>query len=163
MTRLTPSNGHHMDDLLIPYPYALLSSAVAFDIGARLSGRTAWSQTASKLAATGLGTAMAAGLPGFAREFSSLPEEPALRRGAAAHMICNISSLACFAAARSRRHDDGYMPTSGLFLELVGAGLLALGGLHKERQEAALEERQETAMMVHGGAQGPGARLPQEA
>lgn len=154
MTYLTPSNGHHMDGLLIPYPYALLTSAMAFDLGARLSGRTAWSQTASKLAATGLGTAMAAGLPGLAREFSVLPEQPDLRRAAAAHMVCNISSLVCFAAARSHRHDDGYMPTSGLVLELVGAGLLALGGLHKERQETAL---------AHGGTAGLEAGPPQHA
>jgi uncharacterized membrane protein len=35
-------NGHPIHPMLIPYPFALLSSALAFDTGARTAGRVGW-------------------------------------------------------------------------------------------------------------------------
>ena len=43
-------NGHPIHPMLIPYPFALLSSAVLFDVGARMQRadrKASWSQTAS--------------------------------------------------------------------------------------------------------------------
>ena len=119
--------GHPIHPMLIPYPFALLTGAVAFDVGARL-GRAGWSRTAAHMTNAGLGSALVAAVPGIVDYFGSVPRGTSTRRAALQHALCNVSALACFAAARALRGPDQRLPGSGLALSLLGTGLLSVGG-----------------------------------
>ena len=120
--------GHPIHPMLIPYPFALLSSAVLFDIGARITGRSSWSQTADHLTTAGLGSAVVAAVPGIVDYFGTIPPRSTARRSATLHALSNVSALVCFAVARSHRSDDRHLPNTGLACALAGTALLSLGG-----------------------------------
>src|SRR5215213_5295371 len=109
-------NGHPVHPMLLPYPFALLSSAVAFDVAARMTRRSTWSATARHLTGAGLGTALVAALPGVIDYYRSIPSGTPARRHATAHALFNLSALACFAFAHTRRHENGHVPIGGLVL-----------------------------------------------
>jgi uncharacterized membrane protein len=121
-------DGHPIHPMLIPYPFALLSTGAVFDIGAAITSRRAWSQTAQHLTIAGLASAVVAAVPGIVDYFGTVPPRTAARRTATQHALCNLSALACFAVVGSRRHEDGRLPSGGLTLAVVGTGLLAIGG-----------------------------------
>src|SRR5690349_21151900 len=64
---------HPVHPMLIPFPFALLSSAAVFDLGSRMTGKSSWSQTAAHLRSAGLGTALVAAVPGIVDYFGSVP------------------------------------------------------------------------------------------
>src|SRR5688572_25669340 len=103
-------NGHPIHPMLIPYPFALLSSAAVFDLGASMGGRESWSHTASHLTTAGLGTALVAAVPGVIDYFGTVPPGTTARRSATQHALSNISALVCFALATSTRREDGRLP-----------------------------------------------------
>jgi uncharacterized membrane protein len=121
-------NGHPIHPMLIPYPFALLSSALVFDFGARQRGRAAWSQTASHLTSAGLASALVAAVPGIIDYFGSIPPRTRARRSATTHALCNVSALVCFAFASAQRGQDRRLPDRALALEALGTGLLSIGG-----------------------------------
>lgn len=121
-------SGHPIHPMLIPYPFALLSSAAVFDIAGAMTSRTEWSQTARHMTTAGLGTALVAALPGIVDDFGTVPPRTAARRTATQHAICNVSALACFVAAGSSREDDGRLRSGGVTLAAIGTGLLAVAG-----------------------------------
>ena len=120
--------GHPIHPMLIPYPFALLSSAVAFDIGARITSRAGLSATAQHLTAAGLGTAVLAAVPGLIDYFGTVPPRTQARRDATTHALLNVSALACFALAQARRAREGRLPANGLALGIVATGLLSWAG-----------------------------------
>ena len=120
--------GHPIHPMLIPYPFALLTSAAAFDVAACVSGRDDWSQTAGHLTRIGLGSALLAAIPGMVDYFGSVPSGSTARRTATQHALSNVSALVCFALADSTRREGGRLPQSGLTLAVLGTGLLSLGG-----------------------------------
>jgi uncharacterized membrane protein len=120
--------GHPIHPMLIPYPFALLSTATLFDLGARLTGQRAWSETGKHLTAVGIGTAFIAAVPGIVDYFGTVPPRTTARRSATQHALCNVSALVCFALATARRLPDGCPGSSGLTLSVLGTGLLAVGG-----------------------------------
>jgi uncharacterized membrane protein len=150
--------GHPIHPMLIPYPFALLSSAVVFDIGARTSRRSAWSATARHLTVAGLGSALVAAIPGVIDYFGSVPRGTRARRYATAHALLNVSALACFAVAHRSRQDDGRLPAGGLTLAVIGTGLLSgggwLGGELVYHQHVAVVEQPGSALLTAapGGA-----------
>jgi uncharacterized membrane protein len=119
---------HPLHPMLIPYPFALLSSACAFDAAARGMRRREWAQTADHLVSAGLISALVAATPGIVDYFGTVPPRSRTRATATRHALFNLSALACFALARTRRRPTGGMPRAGLSLELLGTGLLAAGG-----------------------------------
>lgn len=121
-------NGHPIHPMLIPYPFALLSSAVAFDIGANDTDRSSWSTTAQHLNAAGLATAVVAALPGVIDYFGTVPPHTKTRRRATTHALLNLSALACFAAMYARRRTGGRLPAAGIALGVIGTGLLSCAG-----------------------------------
>jgi uncharacterized membrane protein len=121
-------DGHPIHPMLIPYPFALLSTAAVFDVAAAVTSRRTWCQTGRHMTVAGIGSALVAAVPGIVDYFGTVPPRTAARRSATQHALCNLSALACFAVAASRRHEDGRLPSSGLTLAIVGTGLLALGG-----------------------------------
>jgi uncharacterized membrane protein len=121
-------NGHPIHPMLIPYPFALLSSAVVFDLVGRATRGASLSATAKHLNAAGLATAVVAAVPGVIDYFGSIPPRTRARSDATKHALVNVSALACFALAHSRRRADGRIATDGLVLGLLGTGMLSLGG-----------------------------------
>jgi uncharacterized membrane protein len=121
-------DGHPIHPMLIPYPFALLSTAAVFDMAAAVTSRRTWCQTARHMTVAGLGSALVAAIPGIVDYFGTVPPRTAAHRSATQHALCNLSALTCFAVAESRRHEDGRLPSGGLTLAIIGTGLLALGG-----------------------------------
>jgi uncharacterized membrane protein len=121
-------NGHPIHPMLIPYPFALLSTAAVFDLTASMRSDPSWSQTARHMTVAGLGTALAAAVPGILDYFGTVPPRTSAHRSATQHALCNLSALACFAIGEFRRRDDGRLDTAGLNLRMVGTGLLSLAG-----------------------------------
>lgn len=120
--------GHPIHPMLIPYPFALLSSAAVFDFAASIAKRRSWSSTARHMTNAGIGTALVAALPGIVDYFGTVPPRTTARRSATLHALSNLSALGCFALAGSRRQDDGRVGAAGLALEALGTGLLCVGG-----------------------------------
>lgn len=146
-------NGHPIHPMLIPYPFALLSSAAVFDAGARLGGRDAWSQTASHLTVAGIGSALVAAVPGIVDYFGTVPRDTRAKRSATLHALCNVSALVCFAGAQARRAPGGRLSQQGLALSLLGTGLLSLGGwlggeLVYHERVAVVEPHEETPLLA---------------
>jgi uncharacterized membrane protein len=148
--------GHPIHPMLIPYPFALLSSALAFDVGASLTGRHSCSQTARQLTNAGLATALVAAVPGIIDYFGTVPSGTSARRTATQHGFSNVSALACFAMAQSKRRQDGSLPAAGMALALLGTGLLSLGGwlgghLVYHEHIAVVDDGGATPRMVEAG------------
>lgn len=122
-------NGHPIHPMLIPYPFALLTAGAAFDVGARIAGRDAWSQTAAHMTTVGLGSALVAAVPGIVDYFGTIPRRTTAKRTATQHALFNLSALACFAFARANRTADQRASTPGLAAALIGTGLLCVGGV----------------------------------
>ena len=114
--------------MLIPYPFALLSSAWAFDIAGRVAQRYWWSTTAEQLTYTGIATALVAAVPGIVDYFGTVPPQSSARRSATRHALCNLSGVACFALAAVTRRRDGYASNRGIAMATIGTGLLSIGG-----------------------------------
>ncbi|HEY8551680.1 MAG TPA: DUF2231 domain-containing protein [Vicinamibacterales bacterium] len=121
--------GHPIHPMLIPYPFALLTSATAFAIGARQSGRYELATTARHLSAAGLASALVAAAPGIVDYFGTVPKAgPSARQTARRHALINLSALACYATAYLTGHDRGRPSAANIALQIVGTGLLGVGG-----------------------------------
>jgi uncharacterized membrane protein len=119
--------GHPIHPMLIPYPFAFLSGAAAFDLAAVSRGQEGLARTASHLRNAGLLTALVAAMPGLVDYLTSVPEGRA-KRTATTHMFSNLGALGLFAAAELS-HRTGERPRAGtVALELAGTALLGLGG-----------------------------------
>ena len=122
-------NRHPIHPMLIPYPFALLTTAAALDVAARITRRYEYARTASQLTTLGIGSGLAAAVPGIVDYFGTVPPSTPTRRLATQHALSNVSALACFAVAQARRRRGAGLPDAGqLLLELAGTGLLSLGG-----------------------------------
>ncbi len=120
--------GHPLHPVLIPYPFALLTSSTVFDLAERVTNRPEFSRTAGHIATAGLGTAVLAALPGIVDYFGSVPRGTTARRQATQHALLNLSALACFALAESRRSRDRRQTAAGLSFSVAGTLLLSAGG-----------------------------------
>lgn len=120
-------NGHPIHPMLIPYPFAFLSSALAFDAAGLARGDEQLGHTARLLTKAGIVTALAAAVPGLIDYFLRVPSgEP--KKTATNHMLSNVSALAFFAAASAARGDQARPTKTVLALETIGTGLLSIGG-----------------------------------
>lgn len=139
--------GHPVHPVLIPFPFALLTAAVAFDVWDRVAGRSnGLPRTASHMTAVGLGTAVAAAVPGVVDYFGSVPARTPARRDATWHALLNLSALTCFVLSNARRDRySGRVSATGLALGLAGSGLMSLagwfGGELIYRHHVAVEEK----------------------
>lgn len=118
---------HPIHPMLVPYPFAFLSSAIAFDVAGIARNDERLGQTANLLTKAGILTALAAAVPGLVDYVGRVPAgEP--RKTATWHMISNLSALACFGAAAYIRGDRARAEPAVLALEAIGTGVLSVGG-----------------------------------
>ncbi len=129
--------GHPVHPMLIPYPFALLSTAAAFDVIDKARHRPragveradhVFGRTAGHLLDAGLLSAVVAAVPGIVDYFGSVPRGTQAARHATWHAAFNSSALAAFVLARAEREADGATTDRGLGLSLLGTLLLGAGG-----------------------------------
>jgi uncharacterized membrane protein len=120
-------NGHPIHPMLIPYPFAFLSSVLAFDAVGLARQDERFGDTARQLTKAGIATALAAAVPGLIDYFLRVPKGEA-KKTATYHMLSNVSALGFFAAAVAARGDTARPTNTVLALETVGTGLLSIGG-----------------------------------
>ena len=127
--------GHPIHPMLIPYPFALLSTATVFDLIERareshdqFGRRHAFGQTAGHLLDAGLLTAVVAAVPGIVDYFGSVPRGTRAATDATWHAAFNSSALLTFLLARGERREDGTTSDRGLGLAVLGTMLLGAGG-----------------------------------
>lgn len=120
--------GHPIHPMLVPFPLAYLTGSALVNAWARATGRPDWFRTASHMSRLGLGSALAAALPGVIDYIFAVPPNSSGRARATSHMLVNLSALGMFAAARLGRRHDGRPAYPAVAAELCGAGLLVAGG-----------------------------------
>ena len=120
--------GHPIHPALIPFAYAFLVGALAFDAAGVVLDRPAFWTTGAYLALAGVGAALLAAIPGFIDYFFTVPPRSSAKVRATKHMLLNLSAVAAFALACVLRGDVTAKPELlQLFLEAAGAGLLTMG------------------------------------
>ena len=120
--------GHPIHPALIPFPFAFLIGAVAFDAAGVLLDRPAFWTTGRYLALAGIGAALVAAIPGFIDYLFTVPPRSSGKARATKHMLLNLSAVALFAIAQALRPDATTRPELVLLLlEATGAGLLTVG------------------------------------
>jgi nitrite reductase/ring-hydroxylating ferredoxin subunit/uncharacterized membrane protein len=138
--------GHPIHPALIPFPFAFLWGAFAFDAAGRFLARPALWQTGRHLAIAGIAAALVAAVPGFIDYFRAVPPKSTGRARATKHMALNLGTVILFALALYLRRDDvtgvGIAP---LGLEAVGAIMLTaagwMGGTLVSRNQISVDHR----------------------
>lgn len=121
--------GHPIHPALIPFPFAFLWGAFAFDLGGAFLSQPSFWQTGRHLAIAGVLTALVAAVPGFVDYLRAVPPQSTGRARATKHMLLNLSTVLLFAIALFVRGDDTSSPaTIALLLEAVGVGMLSMAG-----------------------------------
>ena len=138
--------GHPLHPMLVVFPFAYLFGSACLDVWSRLSGQTAWLRTARHLNGLGLGSAVAAAIPGLVDYLHAVPPRSSAKERATKHMLANLTAVALFAAARGGRNGDDCPPEAwALAAEVGAAGLLAaggwMGGTLVDRNQIAVDHR----------------------
>ena len=129
--------------MLVGFPVAYLFGSACLDVVGRATGRRTWFQTASHMNALGLGTALAAAVPGLIDYVFAVPPKSSGKQRATDHMFANLSALTLFALARAGRRRDAEPRAWSIAVELAGTGLMTvagwLGGTLVYRNQIAVE------------------------
>jgi uncharacterized membrane protein/nitrite reductase/ring-hydroxylating ferredoxin subunit len=120
--------GHPIHPALIPFPFAFLTGAFAFDIVGRATGQASWWEAAGYLAIAGIATAILAAIPGLIDYLRTVPPQSSAKRRATFHMLLNLSSVTLFSLATWLRSSSAAPETSVLVLEGLGVAVLFVGG-----------------------------------
>lgn len=120
--------GHPIHPALIPFAFAFLVGAFAFDgAGVFLDRQALWT-TGAYLALAGVGAALVAAVPGFIDYFYTVPPNSSAKVRATKHMLLNLAAVALFVVAWvGRGSADARPAVVQLLLEAAGAGLLTIG------------------------------------
>ncbi len=121
--------GHPVHPALIPFPFAFLIGAFAFDAGGKIFDRAGWWMTGSHLAAAGVVMALVAAVPGFVDYVYTVPPQSTGKRRATRHMVVNLLAVTLVALAWVIRRPILYEPNLlVLGFELGALALLLVGG-----------------------------------
>lgn len=121
--------GHPIHPALIPFPFAFLIGAFAFDAAGRLFQRPSWWTTGGHLAGAGIIMALVAAVPGVIDYFYTVPPQSTGKRRATRHMVANLSAVTLVAVAWFVRRELLLDPSAlVLALELGALVLLVIAG-----------------------------------
>jgi nitrite reductase/ring-hydroxylating ferredoxin subunit/uncharacterized membrane protein len=121
--------GHPLHPALIPFPFAFLVGAFAFDLLGMLLAIEAFWITGYYLAPAGVLMALVAAIPGAVDYFGTVPPKSSGKRRATKHALANLGAVALFALAWFVRGHPQVPPELGtLVVQGAGAALLAVGG-----------------------------------
>jgi nitrite reductase/ring-hydroxylating ferredoxin subunit/uncharacterized membrane protein len=137
-------NGHPIHPALIPFPFAFITGAFAFDVIASLFGWPTWWVTGGHLAAAGVLTAIIAAVPGSIDYIYTVPPRSSGKRRARRHMLLNLSAVGLIALAWLLRGDvPGQLLV--LALDVVAVSLLTvgawMGGVLVNRNQIGVDHR----------------------
>ena len=121
--------GHPLHPMLIPFPFAFLTGAVAFDVAAWMTREQTFWTTGAYLIAAGIGMGLLAAVPGLVDYARAVPPRSSGRRRATRHMLANVGALVLFAVVwfvRAPSAADAGAVT--LAIEAAALALLCAGG-----------------------------------
>jgi uncharacterized membrane protein/nitrite reductase/ring-hydroxylating ferredoxin subunit len=137
--------GHPIHPALIPFPFAFLTAAFAFDIVGRATGHASWWAAAGYLAVAGIATALLAAVPGLIDYLRTVPPKSSGKRRATLHMVLNLSAVTIFIVATWLRSRSVAPDTSVLVLEGLAVAVLFaggwLGGVLVSRNQISVDHR----------------------
>jgi nitrite reductase/ring-hydroxylating ferredoxin subunit/uncharacterized membrane protein len=113
---------------LIPFPFAFLFGAAAFDLAALWTGSTPLSITSAHLTLAGIGAGLVAAVPGAIDYLYSVPPNSSGKKRATQHGALNVGALVLFGLAFAFRHDDWTAAAPTLLMQLAGALVLGYAG-----------------------------------
>ena len=117
--------GHAIHQMLIPYPLALLTTAVIFDVIHLFTGTALWALIAFWLIAAGIIGGLAAAVFGVL-DWTAIPGDTRARKIGTLHGVGNVLLVGLFAASWFLCPDDPANP-GGLAIALaVSGGALSL-------------------------------------
>lgn len=119
---------HPIHPSLIPFPFAFLIGALAFDVMGLLAGRPPLWITGAHLTIAGLVTGLLAAVPGVVDYIYTVPPKSSGRKRATKHAIGNVSALVLFGASWLVRGTTNHPTPSTIGLEIFGALMLAYAG-----------------------------------
>jgi nitrite reductase/ring-hydroxylating ferredoxin subunit/uncharacterized membrane protein len=119
--------GHPIHPMLIPFPFALLTGAFFFDLGAWWLGNMDIAFVGRYLTVAGIAMGLVAAVPGAIDYFGSVPPESSAKARATKHALANVSALVLFGISYFLR-EDGEAGLATLGAELLGFVLLSMGG-----------------------------------
>lgn len=136
--------GHAIHQMLIPYPLALLTTAIIFDVIHLVAGTPLWSTIAFWMIAAGIIGGLAAALFGVI-DWSAIPRNTRARRIGLLHGSGNVLMIVLFAASWFlRRGDPGNPAMLAIVLALAGGALSLytawLGGELVDRLGVAVDD-----------------------
>jgi nitrite reductase/ring-hydroxylating ferredoxin subunit/uncharacterized membrane protein len=121
--------GHPIHPALIPFPFAFLVGAFAFDAGGVVLDREAFWMTGAYLAVAGVAAALVVAIPGFIDYVFTVPPKSSGKSRATKHMLLMLTAVGVFVLAWVlRRNAQAEPATLQLLLEATGAVLLSIGG-----------------------------------
>ncbi|MDQ4081066.1 MAG: Rieske 2Fe-2S domain-containing protein [Gemmatimonadota bacterium] len=121
--------GHPIHPALIPFPFAFLIGAFAFDVAGKVFDQPSLWTTGSHLAAAGVMMALVAAVPGFVDYLYTVPPRSTGKRRATRHMIVNLLAVTLVGVAWFVRRELLHEPNLLILaLEAGALGLLIVGG-----------------------------------
>lgn len=121
--------GHPIHPALIPFPFAFLMGAMAFDVTGVLLDRPPLWGVGYHLIIVGVATALLAAVPGIVDYVGTVPPDSSGKRRATRHGLVNLTATALFAIAWFGRDGTITEPSpTALALEVLGMVLLSIGG-----------------------------------
>ncbi|HEY8176666.1 MAG TPA: DUF2231 domain-containing protein [Gemmatimonadaceae bacterium] len=136
--------GHAIHQMLIPYPLALLTTAIIFDVVHLFTGNPLWSTIAYWMIAAGIIGGLIAAIFGFL-DWLAIPSRTRAKGVGSRHGIGNVVMVVLFAASWILRRPDPGAPTTVAFLLALAGGALSLytgwlGGELVDRHGMAVDE-----------------------
>jgi nitrite reductase/ring-hydroxylating ferredoxin subunit/uncharacterized membrane protein len=136
--------GHPIHPALIPFPFAFLTGALAFDLLGWLFATPAWWNTGEHLVVAGVLSALVAAVPGVIDYIYTVPPNSSGKQRATRHMLTNLSAVTLMGAAWVvRQSASPEMLVVGL--EFIAVGLLSygslLGGVLVSRNQISIDHR----------------------
>jgi uncharacterized membrane protein len=136
--------GHAIHQMLIPYPLALLTTAIIFDVVHLFTDNPLWSIIAYWMIAAGIIGGLLAAVFGFV-DFRAIPRATRARGVGRLHGIGNVVMIVLFAASWFVRGADPGNPSPSAFvLALAGGALLLvtswLGGELVDRHAVGVDD-----------------------
>lgn len=115
--------GHAVHQMLIPYPLALLTTAIVFDVVHLMTGNPQWATVSFWMIAAGIIGGLAAALFGLI-DWTAIPRSTRAKRVGVIHGLGNVVMVGLFAASwLLRRADPGDPSTTAIAISLVGGAL----------------------------------------
>ena len=136
--------GHAIHQMLIPYPLALLTTAIIFDVVHLMTANPQWATISYWLIAVGIIGGLAAALFGVI-DWTAIPRSTRAKRVGTLHGIGNVIMVALFAVSWVlRRENPGDPSTVAISVALVGGAIRLytawLGGELVERMGVAVDD-----------------------